>query len=365
MKNRLFLLALGATALAGCTSTDVIDEGIQSNAIGFENVINKSSRAVEGDLTNNLFDNFMVYGYYTKPGMTTPIQIFNGVSVRKTIETVDGNVATKWVYDGTRYWVPGCTYFFYAYSCGDVALSTGMGSPSFSLFDGTNPTTDDRALTIKQYLCDSNHQHDLVTAENENITAKENGNPEVALTFNHALCKVKANFTTDFPAGYKVYISNVYISSFYNKADYNVGTSTWSNFVGDATNPPYVLLNVPDNSFVENKVGSEVETTEAFLIPKLYDTKNSENVRLHFKITLSKDDNVILERSIIGTWSPQWVRGNIYRYNISVSGSSAGIEPIIFAAEQSLGNNGSSWENSTQLNMVFGVDPNPSPANME
>ena len=364
MKKQLFLLALGATALVGCTSTEVVDEGVQSNAIGFENVVNKSSRAVEGDLTNNLFDNFMVYGYYTKPGMTTPIQIFNAVSVRKTTETADSKTVNKWVYDGTRYWVPGCTYFFYAYSCGDVALSTGMGNPSFSLFDGTNPTIDDRALTIKQYLCDSNHQHDLVTAENENITAKETGNPEVALTFNHALCKVKANFTTDFPEGYKVYISNVYMSSFYNRADFNVGTGVWTNYAGDVNNPPYVLLNVADNGFVENKTGSELETTEAFIIPKLYDTKINENVKLHFKISIVKDNETILERSIVGTWSPQWVRGNIYRYNIVVSGSSAGIEPIVFAAEQSLGNNGSSWENSTSLNMVFGVDTNPNPANL-
>lgn len=356
MKQHLFSLALGVMMLTACTSEEVIDvNSTQSNAIGFANVVNKSSRVVEGDLTNAEFDNFLVYGYYTKPGMSTPIQIFNGLPVQKTVETVDGKKKTKWTYNDVRYWVPGCTYYFYAYSCADVALSNGNGSPAFSLFDGTNPTVDDRALTLKQYLCDSNHQHDLVTAENENILATEKGNPEVSLGFTHALSKMKAVFSTDFPKGYKVYISNVFISSFYNRADFNVGTGSWSNWTGDLVTPPSIILNVDKDAYVENAAGSEVTTSEAFVIPKLYDTKTSENVKLHFTITVVKEGETILERSIIGTWSPQWVKGNIYRYNINITGSSAGIEPIVFAAEQTLSGTGS-WDSSTQLNMVFGVD---------
>ncbi|MDE6300139.1 MAG: fimbrillin family protein [Muribaculaceae bacterium] len=364
MKKHLFLLALGAAALTGCTSSEVLDEGIQSNAIGFSNVVNKPSRAVSGDLTNTSFDNFLVYGYYIKPGMTTPIQIFNGVPVQKKKD--DG--VEKWVYSegGTRYWVPGCTYYFYAYSCADVALTSGKGNPSFSLFDGTNPTVDDRALTLQQYLCDSEHQHDLVTAENENIVALESGNHEVSLPFRHALCKVKAVFTTDFPVGYKVYVSNVSVSSFYNKADYNVGTNTWSNYTANTNNPAYVSLSFGSaTNFVENKPGSELSTSEAFLIPKNYDTKNSENVKLHFTITVAKVDNIngqvvennVLQRNIVGTWSPQWTGGNIYKYNVVISGSSAGIEPIVFAANQEIG--ASSWDDTTTLDMVFGIDPNP------
>ena len=356
MRKHLFFLALGAMMLTACTSEEVIDvSSTHSNAIGFANVVNKSSRAVDGDLTNNSFDNFLVYGYYTKPGMSTPIQIFNGLPVQKTIKKVNGKDVQTWVYNDVRYWVPGCTYFFYAYSCADIALSADKGSPAFSLFDGTNPSVDDRALTLKQYLCDANHQHDLVTAENESILATEKGNPEVSLGFTHALAKMKAVFSTDFPQGYKIYVSNVFISQFYNRADFNVGTGIWTNFAGDLVNPPTIALSVPQNAYVENVAGSEVTTSEAFIIPKLYDTKNSENVKLHFTIVITKDGETVLERNIIGTWSPQWVKGNIYRYNINITGSSAGIEPIVFAAEQTLSGTGS-WDSSTQLNMTFGVD---------
>lgn len=353
MKKHLFPLALGILTLSACTSEDVVDVSpTQGNTIGFENVVNKSSRAVDGDLTNGSFDNFLVYGYYIKKGMATPIQIFNGVSVHKTTDKGQ----QKWVYDGTRFWVPGCLYYFYAYSCADIALVNGMGNPVFSLFDATAVSTESRSLILQQYLCDSGHQHDLVTAENEDILASEKGNKDVSLTFNHALSKVKAVFSTDFPAGYKVYITNVYMSGFYNKADYNISANSWSNYWKDVNNPASVPLSVPDKAYVENGPNREVATSEAFVIPKLYDPITNENVQLHFTIAITKDGETVLERKIIGTWSPQWVKANIYRYNINISGSSAGIEAIVFAAEQSLGSN--AWDTSTQLNMVFGVDTN-------
>lgn len=350
-------MATGVLALTACTSEDVVDiSTTQGNAIGFENVVNKSSRVVDGDLDNASFDNFLVYGYYIKSGMSTPIQIFNGVPVHK-IDDPEKPGTKKWSYDGVRYWVPGCTYYFYAYSCADVALANGMGTPVFSLFDATNTSVDNRALTLSGYICDSSHQHDLVTAENESITALEQGNQDVSLAFSHALCKVKAVFSTDFSSEYKVYVSNVYISSFYNQADFNVGTGTWSGHTVKGSNDPYVMLNVPADSYVENKADSKVTTTEAFVIPKQYETINNENAKIHFTITIKKGDGVVLERNIIGTWSPQWNKGNIYQYSINISGSTAGIEPIVFAAVQSLSGS-SSWEDSTSVTMVFGVDTN-------
>ncbi|MDE5848704.1 MAG: fimbrillin family protein, partial [Muribaculaceae bacterium] len=353
MKKNLFLTALIAAALAGCTSSEVIDiNEKQSNAIGFTNVVTKPSRVQDGDLTISNFTDFWVYGYYTQAGKNTPIQIFNGLQVHKDPDT------KKWTYNDTRYWMPGWTYFFYAYRCADIQIANGMGTTAFSLFDDTNHSTDDRALSILQYVCDANHQHDLVTAENEHVHALEQNNPEVSLPFNHALCKIKAVFTTDFPAEYKVYISKAYISYFYNKADFNVGTGNWTNYSRDMVNPSTINLTLPQNCYVENKAGganASAATGEAFLIPKLYDTKNSENVRLYFTILITRTENGevinVLERNIYGTWSPQWEKGKIYKYNINITGSSTGIEPIVFAAEQSLSGN-DDWDNSKEVNMV-------------
>lgn len=352
MNKYLFSLAVAAMTLTACTSEEVVEVSrTQGNAIGFENVVNKSSRAVDGDLNISTFDHFMVYGYYNKPYFVTPIQIFNGVDVNKKV--VSGK--TAWVYDGTRYWVPGCTYYFYAYSCADVELANGNGRPAFSIFDSDNHTVDGRALKLLGYVCDQTHQHDLVYAKHINILATEKGNPDVSLPFSHALCKIKAIFTTDFPAGYKVYVSNVYVSNFYHHADFNVGTGIWSNFERDVYNPASLTLTVPDKSFVENKAGSKVETSQAFLIPKLYETNNDENAKLHFTITVVKDGETIIDRHIIGTWSPNWEKSNIYTYNINITGSSTGIQPIVFSAKQDLSGS-ASWDDTTQLDMIFGVD---------
>lgn len=352
-------MAAGVMTLAACTSEDVVDESkTQSNAISFENVVNKATRAIDGDLNLKTFDQFMVYGYYLKPQMTTPIQIFNGVPVNASKDN-DGNI-TGWSYAGTRYWVPDCSYFFYAYSCGNAELATGFGSAGMSLFDQVNTSVDSRALILQKYLCDQSHNHDLITAENETITATEKKNPQVALEFSHALCKIKAEFTTDFPDDYKVYVSNVFVTSYYRYADFNVGKGEWSNFGGkDNTNP--ITLNVlaeKDMNFVTNKAGSELQTSEAFIIPKIYDAVNNDNVELHFSIDVKKDGVLILQRNIHGTWSPQWNKGNIYQYSINISGSTAGIEPIVFAASQSLTGN-QDWTDSGKVEMVFGVDANP------
>ncbi|MDE5786893.1 MAG: fimbrillin family protein, partial [Duncaniella sp.] len=122
MKNQFFFLALGAVALTACTSEEVVDVSVQSNAIGFENAVMKQSRADAqvGDLTTDNLDKFMVYGYYTKEGQTAnPIQVFGGDAVTKQ----NGG----WSYSGTRFWVPDATYSFFAYSCADVALDNNYG----------------------------------------------------------------------------------------------------------------------------------------------------------------------------------------------------------------------------------------------
>lgn len=343
MKKHLFSLAVGIMTLTACTSEEVIDVSrTQSNAISFENVVNKNSRAaVEGDLTKNTFDMFMVYGYYTKENASTPIQIFNGVSVKK--------VDDKWIYDGVRYWIPKCTYYFYAYSCADVALSPEKGSPTLTLTNETTP--NGRALSVMNYVCDSRHQHDLVFAENGPIVAAEKDNPQVSLPFKHALCKIKAVFSTDFPDGYVVKVSDVKLDEFYNIGSFNTRAKTWSKF--DEEKDAYINLAIEaDKNSMTNATGSHVETAEIFVIPTVY--PSSEWVKLHFTIELIKDNVSVLQRSIYGTWSPNWEIGKIYTYNINITGSSAGIEPIVFAASQSLDD--SSWDTSTTVNMTFGVD---------
>ncbi len=101
MKKHFFFLAAGALALSACTSEEVEHVSIQSNPISFENAVMKQSRAVSGDLTNENFDKFWVFGFYTQADKeANPIQIFSEDAVIKSKDT------GEWSYSGTRFWVP-------------------------------------------------------------------------------------------------------------------------------------------------------------------------------------------------------------------------------------------------------------------
>lgn len=364
MKKHLFFMAAGVMALAACTSEDVVDvSATQGNAIGFENVVNKASRAdgdaVSGDLATGVnFDKFLVYGYYTHNGSFTPIQIFNGVPV--TAVKGEDNKISGWTYDETRYWLPEHRYYFYAYSCADIELDNTKGEPTFDL------TADTPTLMINNYLCDDTHQHDLVTASNTNsgngILALETQNPLVALGFKHALCKAKVKFTTDFPKDYKVVVENVYISSFDNKANFDVKAQAWDGYVHSDNSKVTLTLPADKNYLMTSDAEDNITTSEAFLIPKEY--KSDESVKLHFTLKIYKVDKDaegkevatwLIDRKMVGTWAPQWVNGNRYQYDITLTGKNSGIEPIVFAAEQSI-EAGGEWGGTTQVSMTFGVE---------
>ncbi|MDE6007318.1 MAG: fimbrillin family protein, partial [Muribaculaceae bacterium] len=218
MKKHLFLLSLSAIALAGCTSTDVIEEGVQSNAIGFTNSIAKPSRSIDdakdGDLTTETLDDIYVYGYYTMSNQqATAVQVFDGTEVSKNSNGV-------WTYTNTRYWVPNAKYFFYAYSCGDTQLKNTFGTPTLAI---ANDNT--RVLRFSNYTCDNSHQHDLIYAFNEGIIGQsptsETPNSKVNFQFKHILTKINARFISEFDATYKVIVSNVRVVNIRNMGNYD------------------------------------------------------------------------------------------------------------------------------------------------
>ena len=277
MKKTFLLACIGVSAITSCTSTDVVDESVQSNAISFENAIKKQTRAISGDLTQTNFDLFSVYGYYTKTGLEAhPMQIFNGDLVNKTI--TDGKVA--WTYNSVRYWVPDAKFNFYAYSCGDIALGEDKGSASMVL---TGSSMDERALKINDYICDATHQHDLITAMAEGIIGQNSGNTPVKFVFKHALCKVSADFVNDFPAGYDIYISDVKLTNFYDKAncavrstvttddDNRIVENVWSGQTRSADNKTIAMVLKTDNKATSTTgLGNDaqkVETNSIFMIP--------------------------------------------------------------------------------------------------
>ncbi len=350
MKSKYFLFALSAFALTACSSEDVVnDVTTEQNAITFDNVVNKLSRA-EGDLTKKNLNHFNVFGYYTTPNNPlVAVPVFEDVDV--TLKTI----SNKWEYDVPRYWVENGHYYFFAYSCGSVSkIDTETYkdiSFSMDMKDGIEPSA--RVLIIQNYLCDYSHQHDLIYASNvggtednpwNGIVASAKGNPDVAFEFKHLLSKVNAQFTSKFPAGYEVSISNVSLQNIRNQGSYNpTGDGAWQNVIrkySEAANWVY-LLNTEDKDVepivaTVDKEGKETSPTTpyAFVIPYLYSTSASDaddpNVYLSFHIQVTNKKEIIFEQDMLGQFHPNWAAGYQYTYNVEVSGGTTHLQPITF-----------------------------------
>lgn len=356
MKKTIFLLAAGVMALTACTSTDVIEEGIQGNAIGFKNFVGKESRAIA---TTTDLTNFYVYGYYTKANdAASPISVFDGDKCKKS-----GDV---WATTNTRFWVKDATYYFYAYSCENTAVSGANGNPGMNLSD------INKALILDGYVCHNNAQgkpHDLIYATNDNgILGLESGNVPVPMKFYHILSKLNIEFSSAFPAGYDIAISDVVLSNYRDKGTYNPkDTSPWTSVTrttdndGDPDNMPEYKFAIVGDNIASAAVPAEgetpavaaktVKTDDAYVIPFAY---TNPNVKISFKINvtnknLGTTESQILSTNISGSWQPNWVIGTAYTYKVSISGGEAGMEKIEFSVATEGGIEG--WKTPKEGNL--------------
>lgn len=361
MKKQFFYLTLGAAALSACTSEEVVDVSVQSNPIGFENAVMKQSRADAqlGDLTTDNLDKFMVYGFYTKESqVANPIQVFGGDAVTKQ----NG----KWTYSGTRFWVPDATYSFFAYSCADVALDNNYGTVGLDL----NATGADRQLVITNYRCDAHHNHDLVYAQNKEIKAlpKTDKNPtpnaNVSFKFSHILTKIDAIFTSDFSSDYDIIIKDVRIENFRNVGTFSQtkgwGTTPDRDFRLESNITMRMEFDTTDGIGVANAahtaLSQKPKTVPRYVIPYKY---NYTDVQLLFTIEVYKgknhtSENLVLSRNMEGHWAPKWEQGYYYTYNITLTGTVANLQPIVFEVAQDMND----WtpSSSTATDITFSAN---------
>ncbi|MDE5869138.1 MAG: fimbrillin family protein [Muribaculaceae bacterium] len=360
MNKHLFYLALGATALTACTSEEVVDVSRQSNTIGFENAVLKQSRAdaQQGDLTTENLDKFMVYGFYTKESQAAnPIQVFGGDAVTKQNGV--------WTYSGTRFWVPDATYSFFAYSCADIALDNNYGTVGLDL----NATGADRQMIITNYRSDAYHNHDLIYAQNKEIKAlaktddNPNPNPNVAFKFSHVLTKIDAIFTSEFSEDYDVVIKDVRIVNFRNIGTFSQtkgwGTTPERDFRFESSISMRMEFPTADGTGVANATQSQTQkpkTSYRYVIPFKY---NYTDVQLNFTIEVYKgknhtSENLVLSRNMEGHWAPQWEQGYYYTYNITLTGTVANLQPIVFEVAQDM--NGWTPSTSTATDITFSAN---------
>lgn len=331
MTKQFLFLAAAAFALTACTAEDVVDDVATStrNEIRFENVVNKLTRAE--DLTNDDLQRFNVFGYYTKEPVTNTV--FNNVRVTK-----DGS---DWTYDNARYWIPGADYKFFAYSCGK---ETQEGEDAC---ENVNASLNDGNFVITEFICDDGHQHDLIFATAE-VTGQEDGNVNVPLQFGHILSKIKAKFTNEFPDEYTVKISDVKVTNIRNIGNYNSKTG-WAEPTREEDSNPYVDLDGTlevDSKLDDNGNKPSESTGSAYVLPFEY---GEEEVVLSFNVDLLVSENLVMSKELTATFSPTWVAGTSYVYNIVISPDALNMQEIKFSVEVSV----DEWGNDKGENVAI------------
>lgn len=316
MKKFLLVLATTGLVMTGCSQSEIIGEApeAQTGKIGFASHVNKGTRTLD----NTTFNTFKVFGVYTMPNETnSPIIVFNDVTVTK-----DGDT---WKYDDPRYWVPTASYRFSAYSV-ENGLPTGARANYIAGNDHVYQ------LNINGYLSDKDNQKDLVYASTTAIQGKDKENAQVALQFGHILSRIQLQFISNFPAGYNVEISNVRVNNIRNTGNFLGASKTWDEVERTKNNitvePQFpVDKNICSAANGEENPAVNATTEFVYVIPFEY---TSANVDFFFDITVYNSNIKIFENSLKAQLKPNWEINKQYRYNITLTGTAAGLEPIEF-----------------------------------
>ena len=219
--KRVLLTIAAVAALASCSKDNIVERAPYA-PIAFDNAfVNNSTRAaIDGTYSTDKLSEFQVYGTITTNDSKTA-NIFAG-------EPVSKNIDDTWKYDAanTQYWIPGNTYNF-------VAIADGNAD------DGaTSVSTGDYRMPTAIELLDATMQHDVLYAEQKNITDSPNGFPSsVEFTFNHIMAKAKVTVknTIETNSGYSYKVSGITLNNTAKNGTYDIANGTWSK----ATTPAY------------------------------------------------------------------------------------------------------------------------------
>ena len=215
MNNNLFktlFIPAVACLLGACaesTDPDMETSG-NSGAIRFAGpaVTRAAINDTDGMLTEG--NSFSVWGNYTDRAGSTATSVFNAEKVTY--------VSGMWGYEGTRYWLAGNTYDFYALYPSTETLGDVVSSVACT--DGT--------FTVNGF--DATKGHDLMTAEKTGISivAGQTEPPgPVALKFQHLLARITFAARSE---GGNATVHSISLEGLAVKGDYDSSTETaWSN----------------------------------------------------------------------------------------------------------------------------------------
>ena len=303
MKKQLFLLAGVAAALASCTKTETVEQN-PSTAIGFSSAwVGNSVDSKVDETTKDNLRTFQVYGGY----LADMTHVFDNVTVSST----DGQT---WTYEGDlRYWAEGEHYKFAAYA---PAVDATYGTVATDFANG--------ALTFTDFVSNPTNQCDLIYATADVPSASANQG-KVSFNFNHLLSMIKFTFKSGFAEGIKVTISDLKVYGMVSTGTYNQGwTTTPAAKVEEAD--PFTDIKVP----TAEKTSSDASSDDFAVIPQSIE---GTDVTVSFTVNVANEDGkLVISNKPLSAKLPAttWQAGNRYNYNVTISGSQVGLNPIEF-----------------------------------
>lgn len=281
--KQLIHTAAIALIAAACTQTD--DDTPQGRAISFRPAA-ETRAAVEKD---DIPADFLVWGGYGETHL-----LFDGETVH----------SPSWNYDGgTRYWVPGETFNFYAIhpkfsSESDVTTDVDMGNGTFTVTGFNASATGTDAV-------------DLMTAT-ASVTCTDTPPTSVELAFHHELARVKISLTAN---GATVDDLRIY------------GVGYEGNFTSNAV-PKWELTTVStaeDTPFSKQNLGQDGEVFD-LLLPTDADLSDAMlKVSYHYGSEASASRSDETELAITGGWAA----GKQYHYKASIASGSLNVKVTI------------------------------------
>lgn len=296
-----------AVALLGSSCTSVITEAPtdETQAISFQTPKTRTRAAI--DDATDMTDGFSVWGWYRKTD-AGPHNVFDGVTVR-----LDNG---SWIYDDTRYWIPGWTYDFYAVH------------PVFPDGGPTANVTPDGTISVTNFDCSKTGAQaiDLMTARNTGITYNGGDTPPapVDLKFGHELAKlnfvVKSENTIATITGFKVYGVD-----YKGKLSKNSTTATWTDQVPcTETDTPF--------SITQDLVLNNTDGWERNVFGDLLLIPDNDLTGAYLKIEYMYPGETTVRISEVGlktVQTPTWEAGKNYKYSLTIEGGSLTINVTV------------------------------------
>lgn len=279
-------------AMTACTSSPggETDPELNEYLIAFQSPQMESRGAV--DDAQDMSD-FRVWGWRTSEN-ESPVPVFEGEKVS----------AGSWTYEGgTRYWMMGQTYNFYAVH--PVYPLEGSGTAANVTLDGT--------FIINNFDCSKTGDEavDLMTASAEGIIYKTGETPQkVGLEFKHELCKVEVIVKTDQGVTITLHDAYFYGMAVNGTLSQRSGNSLWTldeNVTGQTDTPYY-------NKQAEKELKPVSQLSlfdEMLLIPQ-----ECTEVKLVVSFTRSKES--FTETIDFNQFIPEWSAGQNYRFVVTI-----------------------------------------------